>query len=113
MPNQVRSDAVEIDESRILASLVLGFRPHPSLDISAKLLLSQQHKNTESDSLQHRLEKQRNIITWAFDDRIVSELYSSDPSRRNLRISGSLREDQIESQMLVKERKERGQSIRR
>ena len=100
IPNQVRSDAVKIDESRALGSLVLGFRPHPSLDISAKLFLSQQHKDTESDSLQHRLEKQRNIVVEAFDGRIVSELNSSDPSRKNLRISGSTREDQIKSQML-------------
>ena len=100
IPNQVRSDAVEIGESRILASLVLSFRPHPSLDINGKLFLSQQHKDTASDSLQHRLDKQRNIIVQAFDDRIVSELESSDPGRRNLRISGSLREDRIASQML-------------
>jgi len=101
IPNQVRSDAVRIDERRVLANLTLGFRPHPSLDINGKLFLSQRYKDTESDSLQHRLEKQRDIIVQAFDDRIVSELESSDRSRENLRISGSLREDQVESQMLT------------
>jgi outer membrane receptor for ferrienterochelin and colicin len=55
IPNQVRSDAVKIDERRVLANLTLGFRPHRSLDINGKLFLSQRYKDTESDSLQHRL----------------------------------------------------------
>jgi len=101
VPRQVRSDAVKIGESRILGSLVLGFRPHESLEVNGKLILSQRRKDTESHSLQHRLEKQRDITALAFDDRIVSELVSSDRSRRNLRISGSMREDEVESQMLT------------
>ncbi|MCP4047883.1 MAG: TonB-dependent receptor plug domain-containing protein, partial [Gammaproteobacteria bacterium] len=101
IPRQIRSDAVKIGETRALGSIVLGFRPHESLEISGKLILSQQQKDTESHSLQHRLEKQRDITALAFDDRIVSELVSSDRNRRNLRISSSKREDEIESRMLT------------
>jgi len=101
MPRQIRSDAVENGETRALGSLVLGFRPHESLEISGKLILSQRLKSIESHSLQHRLEKQRDITALAFDDRIVSELVSSDRNKRNLRISGNTREDEVESRMLT------------
>jgi TonB-dependent receptor len=100
IPNQVRSDAVKIDERRILASLGVGFRPHPSLEVSANLLLSQLDKDTASDSLQHRLERQKFINILDADERIATELESDDPRRNNLRLSGSKREDEVKSRVL-------------
>ena len=100
IPGQVGSNATETDQRSIFTGLVLGFRPQPSLDISGKILLSQKPKDTESHSLQHRLERQRDIFPLAFDERIVSELDSSDDRRRNLRVIGSTREDDTDSVIL-------------
>ena len=47
--------------------------------------------------MQHRIEKQRQISVLDFDGRIVTELESSDPKRRNLRITGGTRKDQTDS----------------
>ena len=99
-PGQVRNNDVKDRQGSAFAGLTLGFRPSPSLDISGKLFLSQKQRNTETHGLQHRFERQREITALAFDDRIVSELESSDPSRRNLRIIGGSREDQTDSLVL-------------
>jgi len=100
IPTQVRSTADETDQRSDLMGLVLGFRPRQSLDIIAKIFLSEKHRDTESHSLQHRVERQRDIFPLAFDERIVTELDSSDDSRRNLRVIGSTREDQTDSVIL-------------
>jgi iron complex outermembrane receptor protein len=100
IPSQVRNNAVTNDQGKLFAGLAVGFRPRPSLDIGGKLFFSRQNRDTDNRSLQHRLEKQRDITALSFDDRIVSSLESSDPSRRNLRIAGSIREDQTDSVIL-------------
>lgn len=99
-PAQVRNNAISDNQTKLFAGLTLGFRPHPSLDMSSQLFYSQKLREIETHGLQHRFEKQRVINALAFDDRIVSELESSDPSRRNLRIVGSAREDLVESLFL-------------
>jgi TonB-dependent receptor len=100
-PRQVRSNAVTNDQSDVFAGLTLGFRPHQSLEFSSKIFFSQKQKDTENLGLQHRIERQRNLSALAFDDRIVSVLDSSDNSRRNLRVVGGTREDQIDSMILA------------
>jgi TonB-dependent receptor len=100
IPRQIKSNADENDQRNIFAGFVLGFRPHESLDINSKFLFSEKQKSVESHSLQHRLEKQRDIYPLAYDGRIVSELDSSDDSRSNLRTVGSTREDQTDSVIL-------------
>jgi len=100
IPRQVKSNADANDQRSVFAGLVLGFRPHESLDINSKILLSKKQRDIESHSLQHRLEKQRDIFPLAFDGRIVSELDSSDDSRGNLRAVGSTREDETDSAIL-------------
>jgi len=99
-PSQVRNNSVSDNQTKLFAALSLGFRPHPSLDMSGQLFYSQKAGEVETHGLQHRFEKQRLIDALAFDDRIVSELESSDPSRRNLRIVGTARDDLIESLFL-------------
>lgn len=100
IPNQVRNNDVNNDQASMFAGMALGFRPRPSLDISGKLFFSRQQNNTETHSLQHRVERQRNILPLEFDERIVSKLETSEPSRRNLRVAGSNREDRIDSLVL-------------
>jgi len=100
IPGQVKSNADETDQRNIFTGLALGFRPRQSLDISGKIFLSRKQKDAESHSLQHRVERQRDIFPLAFDERIVSELDSSDESRRNLRVIGSTREDRTDSVIL-------------
>jgi len=97
IPGQVRNSAVTDNQRNAFAGLSVGFRPHASLDISTSLFLSQKQRDIESHDLQHRLEKQRNISALAYDGRIVSELESSDASRKNLRIVGGTREEQVDS----------------
>jgi iron complex outermembrane receptor protein len=101
IPSQVRNSAVTDNQRKGLAGLTVGFRPHPSLDISARVFLSQKQINTETHSLQHRIERQRNISILAFDGRYATELESSDGSRKNLRIVGGTREDQTDSLALA------------
>lgn len=100
IPSQVRNSAVTDNQRSLFAGLTLGFRPRRSLDISGHLFVSQKQKDVETHDLQHRIAKQRNISILAFDGRIASELESSDRKRRNLRIVGSTREDQIQSLVL-------------
>ena len=100
IPTQVKSNADDMDQRSLFAGLVLGVRPRPSLDINGKILLSEKQKDIESHSLQHRLERQRNILPLAFDERIVTALESSDDSRSNLRTVGSTREDLTDSVLL-------------
>ncbi len=99
-PSQIRNNATRDEESSIFAGTTLGFRPSDSLDVRAHIMLSGKLRNIESFGLMHRLEKQREITALAFDGRIVSELESSDKSRKNLRISGSTRSDKTESVVL-------------
>lgn len=99
-PGQVRNNGVKDRQGNAFAGLTLGFRPSPSLDVSGKLFLSQKQRDIETHGLQHRFEKQRQIAPLAFDGRIASELESSDPSRRNLRIVGGTRKDQTGSLVL-------------
>ncbi|NIP17138.1 MAG: TonB-dependent receptor [Xanthomonadales bacterium] len=100
IPSQVRNNDVTTEQSGLFAGLTVGFKPRPSLDVSAKLLLSSDERDTVNQSLQHRLNRQRNIDALAFDERIVTELESDDRSRRNLRIAGSTRQDSIDSMIL-------------
>jgi iron complex outermembrane receptor protein len=100
VPSQVRNNAVKNDQGNNFAGLILGFKPRRSLDISGKLLFSQNQRDTENHSLQHRIERQRDILVLAFDERIATDLESSDRNRRNLRIVGSTREDQTDSLIL-------------
>jgi iron complex outermembrane receptor protein len=100
IPRQVRSNVEETDQGNIFTGLALGFRPRQSLDIGARIFFSEKQKDTEGHSLQHRIDKQRDIFPLAFDGRIVSALDSSDDSRRNLRVIGSTREDQTDSLIL-------------
>jgi iron complex outermembrane receptor protein len=99
-PGQVSNSADNTDQRSIFTGLVLGFRPQQSLQINGKLLLSQEQKDTENHSLQHRIEKQGDIFPLAFDERIVSELESSDDRRRNLRVIGNTRRDRFDSMIL-------------
>ena len=100
IPSQVRNNAVKDNNRNMFAGLTVGYKPHRSLDISANLFISQKQIDVETHGLQHRIEKQRDISILGFDGRIASELESSDSSRRNLRIVGSTREDQIDSLVL-------------
>lgn len=97
VPDQVRNSVSEFDEDSVLGGLLIGWRPGPSLEIGGSLLLSRQDRTVESHSLQHRLEKQRVVEILDFNERMATRLYSSDPARRNLRISGNLRGEQIDS----------------
>jgi len=101
IPSQVRNSAVINSQRNGLAGLTVGFRPQPSLEISANVFLSQKQKNIETHSLQHRIEKQRNISIFAFDGRYATELETNDRSRKNLRIVGGTREDQTDSLALA------------
>jgi iron complex outermembrane receptor protein len=100
MPAQVRNNVVNDQQRTAFAGLTLGFRPRPSLDLGASIFLNQKHRGVVTHALQHRFEKQRALHALAFDGRIVSELDSSDKSRRNLRIVGSEREDLTDSLIL-------------
>ena len=97
IPSQVRNSAVYTDQKDAFVGLTVGFRPVESLDISGKVFLSQKEKDIENLSLQHRVDLQREIVALAFDERIVTELESSDNSRGNLRVAGSTRVDQVDS----------------
>jgi TonB-dependent receptor len=99
-PGQVRNNDVKDRQGSAFAGLTLGFRPSPSLDISGKLFLSRKQRDIETHGLQHRFEKQRNITVLATDGRIASQLESSDPGRRNLRVVGGSREDETDSLVL-------------
>jgi len=101
IPSQVRNRAVTDNQRNGLIGLTFGFRPHPSLDINASVFLSQKQKNIETHSLQHRIERQRDITILAFDGRYATELETSDRSRKNLRIVGGTREDQTDSLALA------------
>ena len=100
IPRQVSNSESETGQRSVFIGLVLGFRPQQSLQINGKILLSQKQKDSENHSLQHRVEKQRDILPLAFNERFVSELESSDDNRRNLRTAGNTREDQIDSMIL-------------
>lgn len=100
MPSQVHNSVVEDRRRDAFAGLTLGFRPHRSLDISGSLFLSQKQRAIESQGLQHRIERQRNIDVLASDGRIATKLDSSDPTRKNLRIVGSTREEETDSLVL-------------
>jgi len=100
MPAQVRNSNVKDQQQSAFAGLTLGFRPRRSLDIAASLFYYQKQRDSLTHALQHRVERQRNITALAFDERIVTELESSDRNRENLRIVGSTREDLIDSLIL-------------
>jgi TonB-dependent receptor len=100
IPSQVRNSAVDTGQGNLFASLALGFRPLDSLDINARVMFAEVHKDTRNDSLQHRFERQRELTALAFDQRIVSALESADPRRENLRVSGNLRQDRIDTLIL-------------
>lgn len=97
IPSQVRNSAVTDKQRDVFAGITVGFKPRDNLDISASLFLSQKEKDYESHDLQHRLERQRDITALAYDGRIISELESSDRSRKNLRIVGGSRQEQVDS----------------
>lgn len=97
IPTQVRNNAVATDQGDAFVGLTLGFRPHESLDISSKVFLSRKEKDIENLGLQHRVDRQRDIVALAFNERIVTELESSDDSRENLRVVGSTRADRVDS----------------
>jgi TonB-dependent receptor len=96
-PGQVRNNAAMDDQRTVFAGVVVGFRPTPSLDLGASLLLNSKVRDVITHSLLHRFENQRSLDALAFQGRIVSQLDSSDPGRRNLRIVGSGREEQTNS----------------
>ena len=100
IPKQVRSTAVLNKQQDIFVGITLGFRPFEALDISSKILLSQKEKGTENLGLQHRIDRQEDIVALAFDERIVTVLDTFDDRRRNLRNVGSTRVDQIDSMVL-------------
>jgi TonB-dependent receptor len=97
IPTQVRNNAVATDQGDAFVGLTVGFKPHEFLDISSKVFLSRKEKEIENLGLQHRVDRQRDIVALAFDERIVTELESSDDSRGNLRVAGSTRADQVDS----------------
>jgi TonB-dependent receptor len=100
LPTQVRNSEVSDEQRNAFAGLTLGFRPRPSLDLGASLFLNQRQRDVITHALQHRFEKQRQLDALAFGERIVTELDSSDRSRRNLRVVGSAREDLTDSLIL-------------
>ena len=99
-PGQLRNNEVKDRRTDGFAGLTLGFRPHEDLLLSANLFLSRKERDISNHGLQHRFEKQRDLVALGFDGRIVSELDSSDKSRSNLRISASAREDRVDSIVL-------------
>mgnify|MGYP001828962857 FL=1 len=99
-PGQLRNNEVKDRRTDGFAGLTLGFRPHEDLLLSANLFLSRKERDISNHGLQHRFEKQRDLVALGFDGRIVSELESSDKSRSNLRISASAREDRVDSIVL-------------
>ena len=100
IPRQVRSTAVANQQQGVFVGITLGFRPFEALDISGKIFLSRKEKGTENLGLQHRVDRQEDIVALAFDERIVTALDTFDDRRRNLRDVGSTRADQIDSVIL-------------
>jgi TonB-dependent receptor len=100
IPSQVRNNAIKDNLKSVFAGLSLGYRPHQNLDITGNVFLSRNQKDYDADGLQHRFEKQRNISLLDFDGRTATELESSDPNRKNLRIAGTTREEQTDSLVL-------------
>ena len=99
-PGQVRNNEAKDKTEEGFAGLTLGFRPHESLDISGNLFLSRKDRSIVNHGVQYRFEKQRDITAVEIDGRIVSELESNDRSRDNLRITGSTRDDRVDSVVL-------------
>jgi TonB-dependent receptor len=99
-PAQLRNNEVKDRNRNGFAGLTLGFRPRENLEVSANVFLTRKERFTRTHSLQQRFEKQRDIDFLAIDGRIVSELESSDKSRENLRISGTVRDDRVDSLLL-------------
>jgi TonB-dependent receptor len=100
MPSQVRNSAVDTDQGSLFAGLTMGFKPLESLDINVRVMFADSRRDTQNDSLQHRFERQRDISALEFDERIATALESADARRENLRISGNLRQDRIETLIL-------------
>ena len=100
IPTQIRNNAVAADQGNFFAGLGLGFRPRPSLNIKGKILFARKDKDSENQGLQHRIERQRDLSVLDYNERIVTELDSSDDSRSNLRVVGSTRSDRNDSAVL-------------
>lgn len=99
-PGQVRNSEIVDTRSDGFAGLVLGFRPNDALDIGMNLFLSRKDRAIRNHGVQYRFEKQRELDALALGPRFVTELDSSDRSRSNLRITGSQRNDRVDSVLL-------------